>query len=122
MPRLDAVGAAIANSAAQVTLAVPLVMAAVRITGRPRLEAASLGRCALAATLAGAAALAATALGGIAGTVAAMLLFGVVFAVLAWALRVLPREDAVWLDEAIGARFRGLLGRVILAWASRSGV
>ena len=44
-----------------------------------------------------------------------MLVFTLVFAALAWALRILPSDDAGWLDDAIGARFGGRLGRAFLA-------
>jgi len=115
VPELDAVGAAIANVGGQVTLAAPLLGAAIRATGSPRLEAGSLVRAALAAAIAGLCAWAATALGGIAGTTVALLSFGLVFAALAWALRILPSDDARWLDEAIGSRLGGRLGRAFLA-------
>ncbi len=115
VPELDAVGAAIANVGGQVTLAVPLLAASIRATGRPRLEAGALVRAAAASALAGLAALAATTVGGVGGVVAGSLVFALVFMALAWALRILPGDDATWLDDAIGARFGGRLGRVFLA-------
>jgi O-antigen/teichoic acid export membrane protein len=115
VPALDAVGAAIANVGGQVALAVPLLAAAIRATGRPRLEAGLLLRGAVAATVAGLAAIGATALGGALGVVVGLLLFGLVFAALARALRILPADDAAWLDEGIGARLGGGLGRAFRA-------
>ena len=115
VPELDAVGAAIANVGGQVALAVPLLVASIRATGRPRLEAGALVRAAVASALAGLAAWAATMPDGLAGVLAGMLVFTLVFTALAWALRILPSDDASWLDEAIGARFGGRLGRAFLA-------
>jgi hypothetical protein len=54
-------------------------------------------------------------LDGLAGVVSGMLVFALVFAALAWALRILPSDDASWLDDAIGSRFGGLLGRAFMA-------
>ena len=115
IPELEAIGAAIANVGGQVALAVPLLAASIRATGRPRLEAGALVRAAVASALAGLAAWAATMLDGLAGVVSGMLVFALVFAALAWALRILPSDDASWLDDAIGSRFGGLLGRAFLA-------
>ena len=115
IPDLEAIGAAIANVGGQVALAVPLLVASIRATGRPRLEAGALVRAAVASALAGLAAWAATMLDGLAGVSAGMLVFTLVFAALAWALRILPSDDASWLDDAIGSRFGGLLGRAFLA-------
>ena len=115
VPELDAIGAAIANVGGQVALAVPLLIASIRATGRPRLEVGALVRAVIAAALAGLAALGATTLGGVAGVVAGTLVFALVFGALAWALRILPSDDARWLDDAIGARFGGWLGRAFLA-------
>jgi O-antigen/teichoic acid export membrane protein len=115
VPELDAIGAAIANVGGQVALAVPLLIASVRATGRPRLEAGALVRAAVASALAGLGAWAATMLDGLAGVVAGMLVFTLLFTALAWALRILPTDDAGWLDDAIGARFGGRLGRAFLA-------
>ena len=109
VPELEAVGAAIANVGGQVALAVPLLAAAIRATGRPRLEAGALVRAAVAAARRRRSPRwAATLLGGIAGVVVGMLVFTLVFAALARVLRILPNDDAGWLDDAIGARFGGL--------------
>jgi hypothetical protein len=56
----------------------------------------------------------AAALGGVGGLVLGLATGAFAFTVLAAALRILPADDARWLDEAAGGRL-GLLTR---AWAA----
>jgi len=64
-------------------------------------------RTAAAAVCAGlAAALTVRGLGGVGGIVTGVVVWGVVFALLARLLRILPRADAAWLEDVAGARLR----------------
>ena len=106
-----AVGAAVANVAAQ-TMGAALVLAySLSAVGAPQWRPLALWRAAIAAAAAGLAGWAGVSLlpdgpGLVVGSIAA----AVVFAGLAVALRILPREDAVWLDEHAGERLGGLVG------------
>ena len=104
----NATGAAIANAAAQSAAAVAYVLMARRSAGPVEWALGALVRNALAAAAAGVAAWAVTeALGGVAGAFAGLAVFAVGFAVLAVVLRVMPSQDAPWLDAVAGARLRG---------------
>ena len=77
-----------------------------------RLEPRALTRAAVAATVAGFVGwLSVSLLGGTAGVVIGALAAAVVFAVLAAALRIVPRDDAAWLEQAIGRALHGQVGR-----------
>jgi O-antigen/teichoic acid export membrane protein len=113
VPGHGAIGAAVANVTAQLLAAVLIVARGLRAVGevdwRPfslwRVAAASAG-AALAAWLG----LAVAAGGpGLALGIAAAV---VVFAALAVALKILPRDDAVWLDDVAGTRLGGLVAVV----------
>ena len=58
------------------------------------------------------------AVGGPAGILAGLAAEALALVVLGGLLRILPGEDAVWLDHAVGMRFGGLLGRMFRLWAS----
>jgi O-antigen/teichoic acid export membrane protein len=112
VPAHAAAGAAVANGIAQVAMGVPMVVYGCRVVGAVRWDVGALARVAVAATAAGVAAAAAVdLLGGWVGLVLGGVAFVAVLAVLAVVLKVLPAEDASWLDEAAGARFGGLVGR-----------
>ena len=111
VPDHGAVGAAIANVAAQTTGAVLVLAYSLVTVGAPDWRPLSLWRAALAAAAAGGAGWVAVSLlpdtvGLVAGSIAA----AAVFAGLAIALRILPREDAVWLNAHAGERLGGLVG------------
>jgi PST family polysaccharide transporter len=106
-----AVGAAIANVVAQTLGAAFIVSYSLRSVGAIHWRPASLWRAAVAALAAGLAGWAAVALlpdaaGLVVGAAGALIVFGA----LAVALRVLPGDDAVWLDEQAGHRLGGLVG------------
>jgi O-antigen/teichoic acid export membrane protein len=125
IPRWDAIGAAAASTAAQVVVMGPIVVHAMRLAGGVRLHANKLLRAALASAAGGASAWAIwLALGGPAGLLLGFIAGATVFALLAAILRILPAEDAEWLEGAAGARLGGLVGRAcrILTSASAASV
>jgi len=112
VPSHGAKGAAIANVGGQIVAATLLLSSAHRLTGSVRLEPRALTRAAVAATVAGFVGwLSVSLLGGTAGVVIGALAAAVVFAVLAAALRIVPRDDAAWLEQAIGRALHGQVGR-----------
>lgn len=122
IPNHAAVGAAIANAAAQGTEALILLVAAVRAIESITWESAVLFRAA-AASGAGAAAawgvLEALGGGGV-GAVAAGLVAGTaVFMLLGATLGIVPNTDAVWLDQHAGGMLGGMVGRVSRGMAAR---
>ena len=109
--------AAVANGCAQLAAGLPIFLVAYRRVGKVRWEAAALARAAVASAGAGVAAWACVRLlGGAAGVVLGLGAEGLALLVLGSLLRILPPEDAVWLDEAVGSRFGGLLGRTLRLW------
>jgi O-antigen/teichoic acid export membrane protein len=115
IPRHGAAGAALANGGAQLVAGLPLVVWSNRLVGPFRWEWAALGRAVVVGAGAAAAARAAAwGLGGVAGLCAGALVGIVSFLILAMVLRILPHDDAQWLEEALGAR----LGRRV-RWICR---
>jgi O-antigen/teichoic acid export membrane protein len=115
IPRHGAAGAALANGGAQLVAGVPLIVWSNRLLGPFRWEWAALGRAVVVGAGAAAAAWAAAwGLGGVAGLCAGALVGIGSFLVLAMVLRILPQDDAQWLEEALGAR----LGRRV-RWICR---
>jgi O-antigen/teichoic acid export membrane protein len=111
VPGHGAVGAAVANIAAQTIGAVLVLAYSLVAVGAPEWRPLSLWRAAVAAAAAGlvgwvSVSFLSDTVGLAVGAVAA----AAVFAGLAIALRILPREDAVWLDEHAGERLGGLVG------------
>ncbi len=116
IPHLDAVGAAVANTFGQLALGVPVVVYACRILGGVRWGTAALARTVLASAGAGLAALAGVVvIDGIGGILLGAALGGIALAALAPSLRVLPGEDAVWLQATAGRLLGGRVGRAIRA-------
>jgi O-antigen/teichoic acid export membrane protein len=114
IPHHAAVGAAVANACAQTATAVAAVAVGARLTTPARWEALTLARAALASTAAGAAAFGAVAsLPPAAGVVAGIVAGAIVFAMCARLLRVLPTDDAAWIDTGFGGLAGGRLGRVV---------
>jgi O-antigen/teichoic acid export membrane protein len=104
VPSLDANGAAIANAAGQGMYAVVVLVAGARIV-KVRWRPWALVRNAAAATASGLAGWAVLQqLDGFTGLMAAAGAVTAVYALLAIVLRVLPRDDADWLEEAVGGR------------------
>ena len=114
VPLYDAKGAAVANGCAQLAAGLPILVVARRRVGTVRWEAATLSRAAVASVGAGATAWGfVQLLGGPAGILTGLVAGAAALVVLGALLRILPAEDAAWLDEAVGARVGGLLGRTV---------
>jgi O-antigen/teichoic acid export membrane protein len=111
VPGHGAVGAAIANVAAQATAAVLVLAYSLKEVRPAAWRPLALWRAAVAAVAAGLAGWAMVLLlPDLAALVAGSAAAAAVFVVLAFALRILPPEDAVWLDEHAGSRLGGLVG------------
>jgi O-antigen/teichoic acid export membrane protein len=105
IPRYGAVGAALANSAAQLAVALPLALYVRRMLGPVEWHLPVLARGAVAAAVAGAVALVVVeAIGGGVALVPAAAVGAAVFAALGVILGVVPRDDAAWLGAALGRR------------------
>ena len=118
VPSLDASGAAIANAAGQGIYALVVLVAAARLVGPVELRVSALSRNAVAAAVAGV--LGWTVLKGLdgfTGLVAAGAALTAAYGLLAALLRVLPAQDAAWLEETLGGR---LVTRVCRLCASPS--
>lgn len=107
IPNLDANGAAIANAAGQATYSLIMLAAAERIVAPVAWRGGVLIRNAIAAVAAGLAGWAVLEElgGGIAGLLGGAIVLVVVYGVLAVALRVIPGEDAAWLEETVPQPF-----------------
>jgi O-antigen/teichoic acid export membrane protein len=117
IPRYDAVGAAIANIAAQLTAAMPVILLASRSAGRIPFATGSLIRIAAAAALGGVAArLTVDALGAQVGVVLGLIVGAAIFAGAVYASRALLREDVEWLRTTPAAP----LARVLRPFAGRA--
>ena len=105
VPSLDARGAAIANAAGQGIFALVVLYAAGRLAAPVEWRLAALARNAAAAALAGAAGWAVLrGLDGFTGLVAAAGALTAAYAAMAISLRVLPAQDAAWLEQTLGGR------------------
>jgi O-antigen/teichoic acid export membrane protein len=105
VPGHGAVGAALANSAAQVTAGLPLIIYSSRLAGPIRWEARILARTALLSAAGGGAAWAVVmVLGGAAGVLVGLLSGAAVFFAGAAVVGILPRDDAEWLADLFGPR------------------
>jgi O-antigen/teichoic acid export membrane protein len=124
VPKYDATGAAISNAATQALAAVAYVAIARRLAGTIEVAPGALARNAVAACVAGAAAWAVCfALGGVPGAVLGLAVFTAGFCALAVALRIMPGDDARWLDSIVDGRLRGpfeTFARRMIAAASRA--
>ena len=118
IPGHAAIGAAIANSSAQVLAGLPVLAYMARRVGGVDWRAGPITRGTLASGGGGLAAWGVVqAVGGAGGLVAGLLSGAVVFAALGRFLRVLPDEDALWLDAAVGERAGGRVGRAVRLFA-----
>jgi O-antigen/teichoic acid export membrane protein len=120
VPNHGAVGAAIANGAAQATAGIPLIVYSARIAGPIDWAWGGLIRCAAVSAGGGAVAWAVSAaLGGVAGLIIGLLAGSTVFFGLAAAIGFLSREDADWLADVVGSRLGELPRRLVLALTVR---
>jgi O-antigen/teichoic acid export membrane protein len=111
IPAHGAVGAAIANTGAQVAAAAGIVTYACRQMAPVEWHASALVRAATAAAACGGGAwLVDSRIGGVIGIVLGVIAGFVTFAALAVTLRILPAADAIWLEGIVGDRLGGLPG------------
>jgi O-antigen/teichoic acid export membrane protein len=114
VPPYAALGAAIANCAAQVTVGVPVIVYACRFVGNIRWEPATLARLLCVSAAGGLSAwICVYLIGGIEGFALGAVAGLVVFAVLARLVGVLVDDDARWLQDVAGRRFGGLVGKAV---------
>jgi O-antigen/teichoic acid export membrane protein len=120
VPHHGAVGAAIANAAAQLAAGIPLILYSARRAGPIRWGWGGLLRCAAVSAAGGAVAWGvATALGGVGGLVLGLVAGAAVFFALARMVGLVEREDAAWAADLLGSRAGELPRRVVLALAMR---
>jgi len=118
IPQHGAVGAAVANVAAQATAAIGIVAYAERALGGTQWKKGALARAATAAAGAGLVAWAAVQwLGDVTGLVAGLGAGVLTLVLLGRALRILPAADAAWLEDIAGRLAGGRVGRLIRLWA-----
>jgi len=121
IPRLDALGAGIANAAAQLTAGIPILMLAGRLQAPVALAWGPLARgIGLALCVAAAAGAALLGLGdGVPGTVAAVLAGLAAFAALGPVVHPLDGDDAAWLARALegSGPVRRVLARAVRGFA-----
>ena len=110
IPEHGALGAAVANSGAQIVSGVASLVYAARLVGGLPWRPFSLVPAAVVSAASGLAAWAVlSAVGGMAGLLLGTLAGLVALALLAAAVRILPADDAAWLDEEAGDRLGGLV-------------
>jgi O-antigen/teichoic acid export membrane protein len=121
VPPYDATGAALASSIAQVIAALPPIVYAHRFVRGVRWSAAFVARVVVATAVGGgAAAGCVVVIGGVLGVTAGALAGAGAFAAIAGATRMLPKDDAAWLDSTIGGLIGGRVGRLVRFWAQPS--
>jgi O-antigen/teichoic acid export membrane protein len=121
IPSHGALGAALANSAAQATVGIPAMLYAWRTLGGLRWDPGTVARAAAASVGGGLGAWAAVALfGGVGGFSIGLVAGIVLFGVLASALGILSVDDGRWLDETAGSLLGGRLGRLVRIWSRPS--
>jgi O-antigen/teichoic acid export membrane protein len=119
IPRLDAVGAALANGCAQLAVTIPILVYAARAVGGVSWQLGPLVRLCAASAVAGLAALGSVSLVADAAGVAAGLAAGLAaFLVAARLLRAVPEADAVWLADKAGGRAGRLVRALVPVTAS----
>jgi O-antigen/teichoic acid export membrane protein len=120
IPDGGAVGAAWANSGAQLTAAVLMLTATLRALPDARLHLRSVLPTVLASALCGGAAyLVVQGVPGLLGVVLAIGAGVATFGLAATILGILPADDAAWLDGAMGARLGGVVGKGVRLVARR---
>ena len=120
IPGHAALGAAIANSGAQAATAIGALLYAMRLVAPVRLEWPSIGSGALCSLLGGAAAWAVLeVVGGAPGVVAGLVVGVLAYVATALRFRILPRDDARWIDETFGSLIGGRVGAVARLLATR---
>jgi O-antigen/teichoic acid export membrane protein len=120
VPHHGAIGAAIANGAAQATAGIPMIVYSGRLQGPIEWGWGRLARCAAVSAAGGAVAWGVSAsLGGVAGLFLGLVAGSAVFFALAAAIGFLSRDDADWLGDVVGSRGGDVPRRLVLALAVR---
>jgi O-antigen/teichoic acid export membrane protein len=121
IPGHGAVGAAIANGGAQVTAAIPALIYSAKAAGAIEWQPRFIVRGGILSLVVGLATWGATdvAGGGAAGIGLGLLAALGAFALTGPLLRVLPPDDAAWLQRLTGTRLRGVPARFLRACAPR---
>jgi peptidoglycan biosynthesis protein MviN/MurJ (putative lipid II flippase) len=119
IPSLDAKGAALANAAGHGTYAVIVLVYAARRIGRVDWRPGFMTRVLAASAVAGLSAWGVLqAVDGLVGVLVAIVAGSIAFAASAAALRIVPADDAAWLDESFGRSLHGGVGRIVRLWAA----
>ena len=114
IPKLEAIGAAIANASSQAVASLLLLAYAARLVGGLAWDLGALLRVTLLSALCAAAGLAPVlALGPLSGFLVGGAAFVLALAVLAPLLRAVPAEDGPWLEESVRGRFGDRAARVV---------
>jgi O-antigen/teichoic acid export membrane protein len=117
IPDYEAVGAAIANVGAQLTLGIPITLIAWREVGPIDWQRSAVVGAAVTSILAGVVAWSCVAaLGGVLGLVVGAGAGIGVFTVTAAVIGLVSPADASWLDTTLGGLFGGRLGRLLRLW------
>jgi O-antigen/teichoic acid export membrane protein len=122
IPLLDARGAAIANVAGEGTYSAIVLVFSSRLLGRLDWRPWAAARAVAVSAAAGAAGWA--TLGPLpesAGVVVGIAVALGVVVLLGAALKILPADDAQWIDESFGRRIGGAVGRLARLWAAPPG-
>jgi O-antigen/teichoic acid export membrane protein len=120
IPSLDASGAAAANAAAQGTYAAIVLVYAARQVGPVDWRPGFMSRVVAASVASGLAAWGMLhLLDGFAGVVAGIAVAVAAFGASATILRIVPADDAAWLDESFGRSLHGSVGRLARLWSGR---
>jgi O-antigen/teichoic acid export membrane protein len=120
IPRLHANGAAIANIGGQGSYSLLMLFFASRLASPVDWRPWTTVRAVAASALAGLAAWGAvTVLHGVAGLCAGAAAATAVFVLLGALLRILPADDAGWIEESFGTRLLGSVGWLARLWSER---
>jgi O-antigen/teichoic acid export membrane protein len=121
IPGNGAVGAAIANGGAQIIAAVPALFYSIRATGAIDWQARFLARGACVSAVAGTITWGAVSSfdSGPASVAAGIVTALVAFAIAARLFRLVPPDDAEWLQGILGPRLHGLPAQMIGWWTPR---
>jgi O-antigen/teichoic acid export membrane protein len=120
IPDRGAIGAAIANACAQGVTAIATILYGIRLAGGVAWYAAPLFRLGAAAAVGGGAAwLALTLVGGAPGVFSGLLADLGVFGAGALILRILPCDDAAWIERSFGHVFDGRVAAAAVRIAAR---
>jgi len=118
IPHLDAVGAAISNSIAQLVVGAPPFIYSQRLVGGVSWEFPRVAAAAAAAATGGLAAWGCVyAIGGVAGIGVGATLGALGFSLVGRGLRIFTPADALWLEETAGRARGDIPGRMIRFWA-----